>query len=96
MKFEWDPQKEQLNVRKHRVSFEEACYVFVDKNALSLFDGKHSKNEDRWVTMGRDPAGRLLVLVHTYRTAGKEEIVRIISARRATMRERKQYRERIR
>ena len=85
--FEWDASKAQRNAREHKVTFEEAAEVFADANALSQFDTEHSNGEDRWITLGLDQAGRLLVVAHTY----DEGVIRIISARRATKNERRQY-----
>jgi uncharacterized protein len=90
--FEWDPAKARQNARKHRVKFERGATVFLDPNALSLFDEQHSDDEERWTTLGLDHTGTLLVICHTY---GEEtEIsarVRLISARKATKNETKQY-----
>ena len=94
MRFEWYPSKAAANARKHGVSFEQACEVFVDEYALSLFDKKHSRDEDRWVTIGQAGPRRVLVVVHAYRRVGETEIVRIVSARKATRKERQQYRKR--
>jgi len=52
--FEWDPQKAKQNLRKHRVSFERAATIFLDPDALTLFDAEHSETEDRWITLGID------------------------------------------
>jgi uncharacterized DUF497 family protein len=91
--FEWDAPKAATNVRKHGVSFEQAATVFHDANALSLFDPSHSGGgEDRWITLGVDDRGRLLVVCHTWReTAGTAAKCRIISARQATRTETRQY-----
>ena len=62
--FEWDPSKAQRNAREHKVSFEEAVGVFSDADALSQYDTEHSNGEDRWITLGMDQAGRLLVVYH--------------------------------
>jgi uncharacterized DUF497 family protein len=90
--FEWDPAKARQNARKHRVTFERAATVFLDQDALSLFDEEHSHEEDRWVTIGLDRTGTLLVVCHTYwgetQTSAR---IRIISARKATRNEAKQY-----
>lgn len=94
MKFTWDEKKERSNRRKHRVNFSEACLVFADKYALNIFDSEHSMEEDRWITMGQTPQGKILVVVHTYRNIENEEFVRIISSRKATKEEVKQYLER--
>src|SRR2546421_8358130 len=91
--FEWDPNKAASNLRKHGVSFDRAASVFQDPEALSLYDGKHSEHEDRWVTLGLDRQGYLLVISHTWRE-GKEGQVRcrIISARKPTNNEAREYR----
>jgi hypothetical protein len=94
MKFEWDLEKEKTNKRKHKVTFLEACYVFADKYMLTSFDDKHSEDEDRWVTIGQTPNNNILVVIHTYRKTKNKESVRIISARKATRHEEKQYFER--
>ncbi len=94
MQFAWDPEKEKSNIRKHKVTFSEACYVFADKYQLSLFDVAHSKEEDRWITTGQTPNNRILVVVHTFRKFKDKEFVRIISARKATKNEINQYVER--
>ena len=85
MKFEWDPTKAELNVKKHGVTFEEASTVFGDSLAATVPDPRHSDDENRFVTMGQSLANRLVVVAHVDR--GKQ--VRIISARLATRRERR-------
>ena len=87
--FEWDPAKEQANRRKHKVSFAEAESVFADERARLLDDPDHSGAEDRFVLLGLSSRFRVLVVVHTYRR--NEEVIRIISARRATKAERAHY-----
>ena len=87
MEFEWDDQKEEANLRKHGVSFVDAMAIFGDSLALTGYDPDHSDHEDRYITMGRTPEGRLLLVVHTDRG----DTIRIISARDATRRERKDY-----
>lgn len=94
MIFEWDPKKEKANESKHKVTFSEACFVFADKYMLTFFDEEHSENEDRWITMGHTIGNKILVVVHTYRKTRGKESVRIISARKATKYEEKQYVER--
>jgi uncharacterized protein len=90
--FEWDPGKAAQNQRKHRVSFEQAATVFLDQQALSVYDSEHSENEDRWITLGSDKQGALLVVCHTFREIGASNaVVRLISSRKATKAERKQY-----
>ena len=83
MKFEWDPKKNKANILKHRVSFEEAKTVFDDENAKYLHDEAHSEGEERFHIIGEDLNFRELVVCHCYR-GENEEIIRIISARRAT------------
>jgi uncharacterized DUF497 family protein len=83
MKFEWDTNKNKANILKHRVSFEDAETVFDDKNAVFLYDENHSDDEDRFHIIGEDKNFRELSVCHCYR--GKDnEIIRIISARKAT------------
>jgi len=85
--FEWDEKKAKRNIRKHKVSFEEATTVFADPLSLTIPDPLHSEEEDRFVTMGMSIKGRLLVVVHTERG----DAIRIISARLATPWERRAY-----
>ena len=87
--FEWDEEKAQINLKKHGVTFEEACSVFSSPLSLTIADPLHSDEEDRFVTLGESSSGQLLVVVSTDRG----ETVRIISARGATRRERKNYEE---
>ena len=92
--FEWDPEKAKANLRKHRTSFERAATIFRDPNLLSIPDEEHSANEERWITMGLDESGSLLVLSHTFEGVTREIArIRIISARKATKKERRQYEE---
>jgi hypothetical protein len=95
MKFEWDPQKEKANLQKHGVSFEQASYVFADPFALSRFDNENSEGEDRWILLGTALTQTILVVVHTFRDRDGVELVRIISARKATAREKRTYNERL-
>jgi len=83
--FEWDPNKDRLNQKKHGVVFADTFAVFEDPNALTLED--YERGEDRHVTVGMDCFGRILVVVYTWRD-GK---IRIISARKATRSEVKHY-----
>jgi len=87
--FEWDPRKSETNLRKHRVSFHEAATVFADPLTLTYPDPDHSIFEQRFLTIGTSNTGRLLIVAHT----DKGETMRLISARRATARERKHYEE---
>jgi hypothetical protein len=87
--FDWDDQKNILNQLKHNVSFEEATTVFLDENALLKTDKDHSYDEERFIILGFSMFANLLVVVHCYRD--DDEIIRIISARKATRREERQY-----
>ena len=90
IKFEWDENKNQTNIQKHGVSFEEASSVFYD-DALIISDDVHSLSEDRFVIIGFSYKYNLLVVCHCYRQ--DESIIRIISARKASKNERKEYLE---
>jgi Uncharacterized protein conserved in bacteria len=93
--FDWDPAKERENIRKHRVAFYRAALTFRDPNHLSIYDERHSEDEDRWVTIGTDTAGVPYVVVHTFAQVKEDSCrVRIISARKATAAEARQYFER--
>lgn len=94
MKFEWDRNKEAINIKKHGVTFEQACYVFADPFALNQYDEEHSEDEDRWVLLGQSLHEMILVVVHTFRDDDGKESVRIISARKATKKEQQAYKER--
>jgi len=87
MNYEWDPNKAKSNYKKHGIRFADAVGVFEDENAITIEDD-HQK-EDRFITIGRDFLSRILVVVYTFRHI----VIRIISARRATARERKMYEE---
>jgi uncharacterized DUF497 family protein len=89
MKFEWDPEKARSNLRKHKVSFEEAATALKDPMAATGCDPDHSVGEERFVTFGVSGRGRLLVVAHTE----KDDTIRIISARIASRGERKIYEE---
>ena len=92
--FEWDPNKARQNIRNHKTSFERAATVFLDQRALSIFDDEHSKIEERWLTLGIDDTGILLVVCHTFNQIDNEIFnIRIISTRKATKNETKQYEE---
>lgn len=87
--FEWDPQKALANLSKHDVSFEEASTAFVAPLSLTIPDPEHSLGEERFILLGQSGHGRLLVVVHTE----DNDHIRIISARRASRREKKTYEE---
>jgi uncharacterized protein len=87
--FEWDARKSAINAKKHGVSFEEAKSVFVDERAKLIDDPDHSEDEDRFVLLGLSSALRLLLVCHCYRAEGN--VIRIISARKASAHESKSY-----
>jgi len=87
LKFEWDGAKARQNIIKHGISFENAATIFGDPLSLTIPDPLHSTNEDRFVTIGMTENDILLVVVHT----ACESAIRIISAREATLRERRNY-----
>jgi uncharacterized DUF497 family protein len=87
IKFEWDPQKAESNLTKHRVSFEEAATVFGDPLGRITSDPRHSVEEERFVLLGLSPKRQLLAVMF----AERGEAIRIISARRAIPRERRDY-----
>ena len=91
MNYEWNLIKERLNIAKHGVDFEEAKSVFADEFALVLFDEDHSNDEERFLILGMSQKERILLVVHCYR---ENDTIRIISARKATKNETKQYKER--
>lgn len=89
LRFEWDPAKNEINKKKHQVSFEEAQTVFYDDAAKVIDDPEHSEEEDRFIILGLSKKANLLVVCHCYRES--ESVIRIISARKATKTEAKQY-----
>ena len=93
--FEWDPRKARQNFKRHRVTFERAATIFLDRSALSEFDEAHSEAEDRWITLGVDQKGVLLVVCHTFRDETESHArIRLISARKATKGEEVEYERR--
>lgn len=90
IKFEWDKEKADTNLKKHKISFEEAKTVFYDPNALLIADPDHSEiKEDQFIIMGLSSKSRLLIVCHCYRA--NDEVIRIISARKAEKSEINQY-----
>ena len=85
MKYQWDAHKERINRQKHGIAFADAVFVLEDERAITIFDSH--PEEDRYVTIGMDALGRVLVIVYTWRG----EAIRVISARKATATERKEY-----
>jgi len=91
--FEWDPEKAASNLKKHGVSFEDAAEIFSDPLHLSILD-EADESEERWITLGNTKAYKLRLVVHTFMLHHEKQIaIRIISARRATRHEQKQYKE---
>lgn len=89
LNFEWDTRKAAANLRKHRVSFEDAQSVFADERARLIDDPDHSADEERFLLLGLSSSMRLLVVAHCYHETGG--VIRIISARRATRDEQRFY-----
>ncbi len=89
VKFEWDASKAASNKRKHGVTFEEAKSVFYDDFAIQFFDDENSELEDRFLLLGQSNQSRVLLICHCEREPGN--LIRVISARKATAKERKFY-----
>ena len=92
LRFAWDEKKSQQNLKKHGVAFEEAQSVFFDDDALEFPDPDHSEDEDRFLMLGRSFKLRILLVCHCLRE--EEAVIRIISARKATKKERAAYTKR--
>ena len=90
MRFEWDPSKAASNAKKHKVTFEVAKTVFYDDFAVQFFDEEHSSEEDRFLLLGMSSDAKLLLVCHCEREGG--DVIRIISARKATESEAQNYR----
>jgi len=90
IKFEWDSNKAESNLKKHGVSFEEAKSVFYDENSIQFYDSKNSTTEDRFLMLGFSSNSRLLLICHCERDSGST--IRIISARKASKTEATFYR----
>ncbi len=95
MRFEWDERKDRSNRRKHGIAFEEAAEVFADPLHLSWLDERFSAFEERWVTVGQTTEGVTLTVANLFFDERGEEVVRLISARQATNRERQAYEQAI-
>jgi len=90
--FEWDPGKALKNSRKHKISFERATNIFYDPNAITVYDKAHSNYEERWITLGVDKTGALIVACHTFEEEKNDFCrIRTYSARKATRNEEQQY-----
>jgi len=87
--FDWNPEKGKINLQKHEVAFEEASTIFEDPEFITFLDDEHSKDEERFITIGFSNKNRLLMVAHTERN----NTIRIISARKATKNEEKFYQE---
>jgi uncharacterized DUF497 family protein len=87
LNFEWDDDKAQNNLKKHKISFDEAISVFNDKLSITIFDSYHSINEERFIDIGLSNKNRLIVVIYTERNNN----IRIISSRLATKQERENY-----
>jgi uncharacterized DUF497 family protein len=86
--FDWDSNKNLTNIEKHGISFEQAQEIFLDPLHLSILDERFSDFEERWITIGATESAEVIVVAHLYFVEEPEERIRIISARRATPRER--------
>jgi uncharacterized DUF497 family protein len=93
LRFEWDERKNRSNKKKHGVSFEEARSAFLDANARLIDDPDHSDDEDRFILMGMSEFLRVVVVCHCYRQ--NDDVIRIISARRADSEERSSYEDKV-
>ncbi len=91
MKTEWDDKKSRENIKKHRVSFKEAIEIFDDPLHISILDRRFDYFEERWITIGASKKGVILVVGHLYSLTQEDEAIRIITARKATRKERAQY-----
>ncbi len=91
MKYEWDEKKNKINQQRHGVSFEEAKEVFEDPLQISKLDYRFSYFEERWITIGSTSKHKILVVANLFFTDDGEEIIRIISARKANKQERECY-----
>lgn len=89
LEFEWDPEKADLNMRKHSIAFHEAATVFADTLSITFPDPDHAIGEERGITVGMSQTGNVLIVSH----ADRGDKIRIISARKTTRRERKYYEE---
>ena len=89
LRFEWEPRKASANLKKHGITFEEAKSVFYDESAKLISDPDHSEDEDRFILLGVSHSLRVILVCHCYRSEGN--VIRIISARKATPKESKAY-----
>ena len=87
--FDWDDNKNKINITKHGISFEEASSVFLDERALLFDDPEHSEEEDRFLLLGMSEDANLCIVCHCYRDS--DTVIRLISARKATKKESERY-----
>ncbi|NET78743.1 BrnT family toxin [Okeania sp. SIO1F9] len=93
--FDWNPAKEKQYIRKHKLNFRLASTIFRNPYQLTIYDEEHSQDEDRWITIGLDETGILRVVIHTFKEINKSSyLIRIISARKATLTETQVYQQR--
>ena len=90
LQFEWDSGKARSSKNKHRITFEQACTIFGDSLSRTIVDPTHSETEDRFITIGTSVNNKLIVVVHS----NNNDTIRIISARKATKNEKRQYEQR--
>lgn len=88
MKFEWSDEKNNLNIEKHQISFDEAKEVFLDSMHISKLDHRFGYFEERWITLGKTTKDKILVVANMFFDENGEEIIRIISARKTNLKER--------
>lgn len=91
IQFEWDNNKNKINIKKHKITFEEAASVFYDERAILFDDPEHSNEEERFLIIGTSYSSKICIVSHCYRS--NDEIIRIISARKATKSEQHFYEE---
>lgn len=87
--FDWDENKNETNQRKHGITFDEASSVFLDERAILFDDPEHSKDEERFLLLGMSKASNVCIVCHCY--GESDDVIRIISARKATKKEEKRY-----
>jgi len=91
MRFDWDEEKNRLNLKRHKIRFETAVLIFEDPHAVTIPDRLHDEEEERFITVGRLEGEIILFVINTEREIDGEEVIRLLSARKATPSERKIY-----
>jgi len=92
MTFDWDENKDAINIKKHKISFKEAVEIFDDPLHISLLDKRFDYFDERWISIGTTQKGDIIVVGHLYRLSeNADEVIKIITARKATRKEREQY-----